>query len=316
MVSKFTIIGDPHLTPANSEKVLALCKKVEELGNPSIWLGDMLDTKEIVRARCLNQWIRYFSRSKLKHYVIVGNHDYFNLECKDHSLRALKELHNVTVIDKLTHIPETRYWAVPFLNSPAEVKKVLKNIPHNNTILFGHFEIGGFDWGNGYVCENKLTKEHFSKFDKVVTGHFHKKQVIDNILYLGSPFSLSFGESNQTKYLGILHPQSKEIELIETDFSKHITLEVSVSEWEEKKKEINEKDYFRVILKGTEKELATINKSEFPHVRFVEKEIELERDDGVIKESDSNEVKFASWAEKVKNIDKKVIKLGLEILGE
>ena len=315
MNKKFTVIGDPHLTHSNSDKVSSLCKQVEEIGNTCIWLGDMLDTKEVVRAKCLNQWVRYFSRSALKHYVIVGNHDYFNLECKDHSLRALKELSNVTIIDKLKNIEGTRFWAVPYIHEPSEVRKVLKEIPHQNTVLLGHFEIGGFDWGNGYICESKITKKDFTKFPLVISGHFHKYEKTDNITYLGSPFSHSFGESNQTKYLAILDQGSRDLELIETNFPKHRTLEVKVADWEEKKKEINDVDYFRVILSGTEKELAQINKFEFPKVRFVEKETETECDDELIKEEDSNEIKFKKWATEIKKLDKETIKMGLDLLG-
>ena len=75
---KFTIVGDPHAKPGNLNKINHLFDMVETLGNTVIWLGDFLDTKEIIRGKCLNLIHRRLSESKLTHitpqkekYVII-----------------------------------------------------------------------------------------------------------------------------------------------------------------------------------------------------------------------------------------------------
>ena len=39
----------------------------------------------------------------------------------------------------------------------------------------GHLEIKGFEMHRGVVNEHGLEREQFKRFEKVMSGHFHKK---------------------------------------------------------------------------------------------------------------------------------------------
>lgn len=318
MTQTFTIIGDPHVKPTNLDLFKELTEKVELFGNSAIWLGDLLDTKELIRGRCLNAWFEYFATSKLKHVVLVGNHDWFNLECNEHSLNILKTLPNVDVIDTPTYLP-TGLGFIPYMHDMDLLKKALRKMP-KNTILFGHLEINNFDYGTGIMCTNGLTPTSLKKFKKVISGHFHKYANYKNIMYLGTPFSHSFGESNQTKYLATLtisEEGNPNISLIETTFPRHITVELDCDskEFPDFIRNIRAGDLVRVILKGAKSSIAAFRREDYANYKI----IWIERPSDEAEFSDiadtlSNEKQFELWAKTSGKLDSSTIELGLQIL--
>jgi len=328
---KLTIVGDPHAKPDNLDKIEQLFGIVNELGNETIWMGDMLDTKEVVRSRCLNTWLDQFKGSRLRHTILVGNHDWHNLECKEHSLRPLEELPGVTVVSKpkiiqfeevtlvrKAQVPSMGF--MPYYHDFAKFRYDLKVIG-DVKILFIHQGITGFDYGNGYIAHNEIDLPELKSFPMVISGHFHKYQQKDNLTYLGTPFSHSFGESNQEKFIAVLDTETQELELISTPFPKHRTTTVNVSGdgYDDMNRlklvGASPEDYWRVILTGSQEKISLFRKEAFPDVKWIEKPDQSgAQSDLVMTESDSNEVKFKKWAEEVKEFDEDTVNLGIEII--
>ena len=309
----YTVVGDPHAKPSNVDLIIELMAMVEELGNPVIWLGDMLDTKEVVRSKCFNLWFDYFKDSDLKHIVLVGNHDWHNLECKDHSLRPLQELKNVQVVDEAWEIDGMGF--LPFMSDLNKFREELKVLEKTCTAVFIHQGINDFDFGNGFVEENGIDQSDLPGDIPVISGHFHMFQHCKNLTYLGTPFSHSFGETDQLKYIGTYDTDTKKLTTIETPFPRHRTEEVTVREWK-RGAVMNSKDHLRVILTGSAEEIATVDKAKHPDIKFIERPDEEELGSAAIKETASNHEKFTTWAKEVKNLDKETLKLGLRIMDD
>ena len=51
----------------------------------------------------------------------------------------------------------------------------------------------------------------FSKFERVLTGHFHTKSTIDNITYLGTQLELSWADAHDKKHFHILDTATREL---------------------------------------------------------------------------------------------------------
>lgn len=307
--SKLTVIGDPHAKPSNLDKISTLFDISEELCNDTVWLGDMLDTKELIRGSCMNSLYRNFEKSKLHHYVLVGNHDWFNLDCRDHSLVPLKALSNVTVVDSVISVKGIGTF-VPYIHNPADFRNIVAAT--NDKLLFAHQGFTGFDYGNGYIAKDESNPEWIKKFDLVVSGHFHKNQESGNLIYLGTPFSQDFGESNQTKYIGQLDLKTLEMEYFETPFPNHTSVTLDCTQIKKYTKEYVP-GYTRVVLTGSESDIQTFDRTNLKGVKIIER-IDSK---GVlvhdISEDQSNEVKFTKWA-KLNKMPKKVVDLGLEIM--
>lgn len=309
---KHLVIGDPHAKPGNLDKIEKLVNIVEEQRLPTIWLGDQLDTKEIINGKCLNLWYEYYSNSDLDHIILVGNHDRFNKYSNEHSLEVLKHLSNVQIIDQPTTINNIDF--IPYTDNTT----ILNHIENSKSILgFGHVDIQGFDYGNGVLSKEGFNYETFSKYKIFVSGHYHAYQSKYNIKYLGTPFSHSFAESNQNKYIMTLDTESLETNLIPTDFPMHITLEYDC-DYNKKvelciQEELNEDNYVRVILKGKQSNIDKVNKEQFPNIKFIEKP-DFEAQGLIIDETLDYYSQFKKWAEN-KNLNENTIKKGLEILN-
>jgi len=316
---KLTVCGDPHITKNRLENIKKLFQKLESFGHPVVLLGDQLDTKSVIDGYCLDFLINFIKNSKLFWIIIVGNHDYFSLhDCKEHSMEPLKGLGNCLVIDSLVDLEKAfnegqmslgsgDFYACPYIHEQEKIKEVIKTIP-KNSVVFGHWEIPGFDFGNGHMCSEGVPETSFKKFKKVVSGHFHKYQTKGNICYLGTPFSKDFGESNQEKYIGIFDTETSDLELISTKewFPQHKTIQWDASQGVPTV-EVG-KDVVRVVLKGTAEEIAAIPRIE--GVRYDEQP----KDDSFIeiKESDDFLSQFQEWGSK--KLDDATLKTGLEIL--
>ena len=308
MIKDLTVVGDPHAKLSNLDKIETLQEIVEDLGNDVLWLGDRLDTKEVFRSKCLNQWFTYFFGSKLHHYILVGNHDYHNLECKDHSLRTLMALDNVTIIDEPT---ETKYGLmVPYIHDHSEFEAIMRKAAMNTAFI--HQGFTGFDYGNGFIAKDESNVKCLDWFESVISGHFHKYQKKGNLTYLGTPFSHSFGESNQTKYIGVFNTQTKKLELLETPFPKHLTVELNCEKVSSVKSD--PENYLRYVLNGSQEVIDKFDRTNHPAgTKFIEKPT-MQSLQLVVDELESNEVKFKKWAE-AQNMEEETIDMGLELLS-
>lgn len=261
-MSKYLVVGDPHCQPDNLDKIKKLFSLVESYGLPTIWLGDLLHTKDIVRAQCLNAYMTYFTNTQLKHIILIGNHDWTSKDCKEHALEPLKALYDITIVDRPFQEGKTLF--LPYSSSIEAFRASLSDAKY----LFMHQGVTGCDYGNGFIAENELPIEDLAAYEKVISGHFHRYQVKDNLTYLGTPFSHTFGESNQIKYLGIFDDSDGSLELIETDFPKHITEEYHIGL--ENHLNLDEENYNRVLLIGNREEVEEFDKAKYPGVKFID----------------------------------------------
>jgi len=320
---KYTIIGDPHCKPNNLLYINAIFKMAERAKYPVIVLGDTLDTKEVIRGKCLNFIYKKLKESSLQWYFLIGNHCWFNLDCEDHSLKVLNELPNVTIIDKPFRLD--RMLMMPFYSNIDSFKKdLIRNIGKTD-VLFMHQGVVGFDYGNGYIADGsgsgELEDVIVHKIPLVISGHFHKYAQKKNITFLGAPFSHNFGESNQEKYLGIYDSETNSLELRESLLPRHLTMEYNCSNKNEGLdsliKSLDETDSIRIILTGTELEVKSIDKNKYPNIKFIEKiSDDLQAEDDLIDEESSIESNFNTWASELRQLPPETINLGLEILGE
>jgi len=314
----YTIIGDVHATHKNLNQVQELFSQIEILGNTTIFLGDLLDTKEVIRGKCLNAFFDYFKSSKLTHIIVIGNHDYFNLECKDHSLKPLSSLSNVIIADRLTIFENMAF--IPYSHDLDKLRSEIKEAKEENVkALFGHFDMVGFDYGNGRLCESGLTLKDFKNIPVVISGHFHKYQREKHFTYLGTPFSQSFGEANQDKYIATFDSESSEIKLIETLFPKHVSLDFKAYDYTHHQLidflNKNKDNKVRIRLFGSVEEVQSFPKDKYSefNVKWEDKSVS-ENQTGTIEEYSDNKSQFVSWAKDIKKLDDDTVSLGLSIL--
>jgi DNA repair exonuclease SbcCD nuclease subunit len=127
-----------------------------------------------------------------KVYFIAGNHDLFYRDRRDiSSVEWAKHLPNVKIIDDwfVTDDVVIAPWLVG-----DDAKKLAKM---KGKYLFGHFELPAF-YMNAQVLmpdHGDISDTHVSGFEKVFSGHFHKRQARKNIWYIGNAFPHNYADA-------------------------------------------------------------------------------------------------------------------------
>ena len=190
-----------------------------------IHLGDTFDVRKGIDYWSL-EWAKrnFFGPLKergIRTYVIVGNHDiFYKTSLRLNSGMNLGEYDNITIIDS----PETysikghRIFMVPWLCEESAEAFIEEKGCTEAKICMGHLELSGFYANQDYQCQHGTDPKAFSQFDRVFSGHFHKRSTRGNITYLGNPYQLYWNDVDESRGFGIFDLDSQELELIDNPF--------------------------------------------------------------------------------------------------
>lgn len=124
--------------------------------------------------------------------MLVGNHDLYYRESREvHGLRFTELYPNITLIDEPTFLDDVAL--IPWLVK--DEWKSLKGI--KKKYVFGHFELPRFKLNQMVEMPDHggLSADYFESTEFVFSGHFHKRQVKDNIVYIGNPFPHNYSDA-------------------------------------------------------------------------------------------------------------------------
>jgi hypothetical protein len=170
-------------------------KAKEENCETCFFLGDYNHHRASINIQTMQFGLRALEKlnNSFEHvYFIRGNHDLYYRDKRDvHSVEWAKHLPNVTIVndwfiqDEVVIAP----WLV------GEDHKKLSKL--SGKYLFGHFELPAFYMNamvqmpdHGDVSDNDL-----AGFEKVFSGHFHKRQARNNIWYIGNAFPHNYADA-------------------------------------------------------------------------------------------------------------------------
>ena len=208
--NKICCISDIHLgvhqNNSNWHKVLLdwanwLNKELQSHTIKDIMIcGDLFHYRDEIAVNSLHIANEFFDILRSYNIVMItGNHDcYYKDNSLVNSLSILKGRPNVRIIDK----PETVNMfgkQITFCPWGTKINELEKS-----DLIFGHFELVDFKMNNFKVCDHGDTPEDIlKKGNKIITGHFHlrehRKFKNGEILYLGNPFQMDFGDAGSTK---------------------------------------------------------------------------------------------------------------------
>lgn len=127
-----------------------------------------------------------------KVYFIPGNHDLFYRDRRDiSSVEWAKHLPNIVIVnDWFKHGDVV---IAPWLIGD-DFKKLAKM---KGKYLFGHFELPNFFMNAAVLMPDhgEVSDTHVSGFEKVFSGHFHKRQARKNIWYIGNAFPHNYADA-------------------------------------------------------------------------------------------------------------------------
>lgn len=125
-------------------------------------------------------------------FHVIGNHDLYHRTNRNiFSPFVFSEFTNVTLISHPTLINDD-ILLCPYL-FPEEYPLLMqyKDVP----LYFGHFEFKNFVvTGSTVTLERGNDHKLFKNQDFIFSGHFHKRQFQDNVIFIGNTFPMDYGD--------------------------------------------------------------------------------------------------------------------------
>ena len=189
-------------------------------------LGDLFDRRKFINFNSLYLCRKYFFNvlrdNNIRFYTLLGNHDisYRNTLEVNSSQLLLNEYENITVYDDFTvlNFDGVDVDIVPWLCADNEEVITAKMKESKSQICFGHFEIKGFETMPGEASPVGLDKSFFSKYDMVLSGHFHHKSDDGQIFYIGTPGEMTWSDYNDPRGFQIFDTDTRELEFIQNPY--------------------------------------------------------------------------------------------------
>jgi DNA repair exonuclease SbcCD nuclease subunit len=180
--------------------------------------GDFFHTKARAYAPHVIQAllrVKDIDKSNIKQYMLVGNHDMAN---PNNTMNSI-----VFVFSDYAKIIPDYYFIdhdnvrIHFLSFAHQMFENFILAEEKKNVLIAHLDIVGFTMPNGFRATTGFKISDFSEFDLVITGHYHKHQSRDNIVYIGSPYQTSFAEREQPHGFLVLDTETVTWEFVEYD---------------------------------------------------------------------------------------------------
>lgn len=188
-------------------------------------LGDIFDNRTITDNELLVEVYDLFEEVCLDYDIqfnaILGNHDLYYKN--NDALSVLNIFNRIPNFNLISNCSAMNIEGMKILCVPYNCNQSLDfSMIENFDFIFGHFDIKGFDYMTGVSSSNGFESNQFKNVN-VISGHYHKHQRKDNILYIGTPYQITWGDfSNNNGYYTL---ENKTLTFIENNISpKHIKL--------------------------------------------------------------------------------------------
>ena len=184
-------------------------------------LGDYFDHRRFanikVLARNRGMFIDRLREEGMTMDLIPGNHDVFYKNTND--LNSLTEIlsHYDDVI-KLHMDPTVVTYdgldvaLLPWINEENydECIDFIKTV--KAPFLGGHLELAGFEMMKGVQAQGHgMIADPFSRFETVMSGHYHTKSTKGNVHYLGTPYELTWADCDDPKYFHVIDTETRDL---------------------------------------------------------------------------------------------------------
>ena len=272
MPNKIALISDIHFgCRNNSEQYLEMIRKFftntlnKVLIDRNITdvriLGDLFDCRNNINVRTLNVVLETFewfekNNPNVIFTIFPGNHDVYYRNKNDvNSTKVLQKHRNVVLYENLHEevLFGKRVISVPWLVESTEDEMKFKNICGGNEmydLCLGHFEIKGFEINKGQYDETGKDTGSFKNFKRVFSGHYHIRNTINQISYLGCPYELTWGDYKDPKGIHIYDFDTNETEFIQ-NMDSPIHVKITIDDMKNKNMDVLKKikgNYVRVIV--------------------------------------------------------------------
>lgn len=194
---------------------------IENKVDTLVHLGDVVDRRKFINHNTAHNFKKKFwdrlDELNIDTHIIIGNHDTYYKNTNE--VNALQNLSISKRANIYTRAVDVEFDGLPILFIPWICDDNYDDSIHaidntDSVICMGHLEVKGFEMHAGHFNEQGLEKSQFTKFEKVLSGHFHKKSDDGRIYYLGTQYQMTWSDYGEIKGFHIFDTETREIEHI------------------------------------------------------------------------------------------------------
>lgn len=197
-------------------------KTVAEGAKAIVFMGDWFENRNAINVATLNrslEGLRILNNLGMPIYFCVGNHDLFHRENRNEfSTYHYTQFENVILVNEPLQVESpVKMMFYPFLFRK-EYPQVAADIEaFKPDYVFGHFEFKNFVvTGSDRRIEHGPDHTLFKIPKYLFSGHFHKRQVQDNVIYIGNTFPTNYGDAwDDQRGMCLLSTNTNEVEFID-----------------------------------------------------------------------------------------------------
>lgn len=236
-MSKVILLGDTHLSARSGSGKFSrffnrfftecLYPYVKEHGIKEIYqLGDLFDNRTTLSLKayhaCKKEWFGPLEELDCTMHVLLGNHDIVHkntLEINSPEL-FMGEFPNVNVIRHPKRIGN--FDIIPWICQENQDFILNEFITRKDKARYclGHFEFAGFAMHRGgEAMHHGFSAELFSDYEMVFSGHYHHKSQKGNVLYVGTPYEITWADYADPKGFHVLDLKTGKLEFIPNPFT-------------------------------------------------------------------------------------------------
>lgn len=269
-------------------------------------LGDIFDRRKYVNFDTLYRAREYFFDPIIHNgyelHCIVGNHDiYFKNTNRVNAPTLLIEEagDRIHVYDEPTvcNLDGLNVLFMPWIN-PSNHEEAIHYVQNSGCdVCMGHLELKGFEMYKGAIIDHGMERNIFSRFDMVMSGHFHHKSSRDNVHYLGAPYEMTWSDYNDDRGFHIFDTNTRELTFFKnpyTMFNKIYYNDIDGENVLDQNFDYLKDTYVKLIVKNKDNPylfdmfVDKLNAANPAHAQVVEDNLylDLEDDDSIIDEAE------------------------------
>ena len=189
-------------------------------------LGDAFDSRKSIEYQSLN-WSKRVMFDPMKDYrvhMIVGNHDcyYKNTNDTNSPDLLLQDYDNITTYHQPTEIEVDgdKILMLPWICEQNKEESMRLIETSDARAAMGHLELSGFYAYRGFKYEDgDIDNSIFSKYQTVLSGHFHTRSSCDNIHYIGNPYEMFWNDVNDNRGFVLFDTKTHEMEYVNNPYT-------------------------------------------------------------------------------------------------
>lgn len=230
---------------------------VDEQPDMIVNFGDTMNDHSVLRSEILTEFRKHIVEAVkvANYYYILGNHDFYKpTDSKYHALETFKDIAGMHVIDTVQRIGDITF--VPHMADMGQFPL------DTGAICLAHQTFLGADYG--FHRPELGVDPSLVAANIIISGHIHKRQVVDKVIYPGSPFAQNANDVDQSKGVIIFDTDTYEYHFIEAPFPKWFSIKVNWNDFTNKKdvhafitQSVNGQDNFLIDIEGPRAEVSS-----------------------------------------------------------